>query len=330
MQSKDKYNNSSPMKYILLGDIIKHPNYSKVRLDYINISTGDMFLKLFELDVKKLDYSFLQDSNTIQVHMRKKYDENFFNLSKLHWLIHDFKTNGVSFAPQGFLQKDDDDNKNTFATEIHPGTYRFLAMILGEMYNEHILVADKENYFPNHPELSFEEHKKLADQGFIRERKGSYSEIEVSQRGENIYTVHEGGNHHDWNIIIQSEELAKMYTKVTIYTDDEDCVARLNLLETTGVEIKIANQGYAYIPFEEQFNGVSVYIPKSDQIEDAFTYDKLLHLDIDTDIVFYTDTGVTIINNGSVGCKRLIPEIIKESKPEYLDNFLWARRVIRI
>ena len=198
------------------------------------------------------------------------------------------------------------------------------------MYNEHILVADKENYFPNHPELSFEEHKKLADQGFIRERKGSYSEIETSQRGENIYTVHEGGNHHDWNIIIQSEELAKMYTKVTIYTDDEDCVARLNLLETTGVEIKIANQGYAYIPFEEQFNGVSVYIPKSDQIEDAFTYDKLIYLDIDTDIVFYADTGVTIINNGTAGCKRLIPQLVKESKPEYLDNFLWARRVIRI
>ena len=55
MQSKDKYNNSTPMKYILLGDIIKHPNYCKARLDYINKSTEDMFLKLFELDVKKLN-----------------------------------------------------------------------------------------------------------------------------------------------------------------------------------------------------------------------------------------------------------------------------------
>lgn len=328
MQNKDKYNNSSPIKYLLLGDIIKHPNYSKARLEYFKISAGDMFLKLFKLDVKILKYSFVKDARAMRIPMENKYEENFFNLAKLHWLIHDFKTNGVSFAPQGFLQKADE--HNTFAAEIHPGTYRFHAMVLGEMYNEHVLVADKENYFPDYPELSFEEHKKLADQGFIRERKGSYSEIETSQRGENIYTVHEGGNHHDWNIIRQSEELAKMYTKVTIYTDDEDCVARLNLLETTGVEIKIANQGYAYIPFEEQFNGVSVYIPKSDQIEDVFTYDKLLHLDIDTDIVFYTDTGVTIINNGTAGCKRLIPHIIKESKPEYLDNFLWARRVVKI
>lgn len=330
MQSKDKYNNSTPMKYILLGDIIKHPNYSKARLDYINKSTEDMFLKLFELDVKKLNYKFIPRSNTMQVFMKDEHEENFFNLSKLHWLIHDFKTNGVSFAPQGFLQKEDDVESDIFAAEMHPGTYRFLAMILGEMHDEHVLVADKENYFPNYPVLSFEEHNKLVVQGFIRERKGAYSEIETSQRGENIYTVHEGGNHHDWNIIIQSEELAKMYTKVTIYTDDADCVARLNLLETTGVEIKIANQGYAYIPFEEQFNGVSVYIPKSDQIEDAFTYDKLIYLDIDTDIVFYADTGVTIINNGTAGCKRLIPKLVKESKPEYLDNFLWARRVIRI
>ena len=327
MQDKQNYYNSSPMKYILLGDIIRHPAHSTNRLDFLAVSVDDMFLKFFMLDAKELTYTFLSNANAIQVKIPNDNVRNFFNLAKLHWLINDFKSNGVSFAPQGFLQKSDD---GTFAAEMHPGTYRYQAMVLSKMYDNYVIVADKDNYFPNHNVLSYEEHKKLSDQGFIRERKGSYSEIEVSQKGENIFTVHEGGNHHDWNIIIQAEELSKMYTKVTIYTDDADCVARLNLLETTGVEIKIANQGYAYIPFEEQFNGVSIYIPKSDQIEDVFRYNKLLHLDIDTDIVFFTDTGVTIINNGTPGCKRLIPQIVKESKPEYLDNFLWARRVIRI
>ena len=82
-----------------------------------------------------------------------------------------------------------------------------------------------------------------------------------------------------------------------------------------------ADNGYATIPHKEEWKGISVYIPKSDSMEDHFTLDMILDLDIDTDIVYHIDTGVTIINNSSVGCKRLILEIIQESKPEYLDNF---------
>ena len=68
-------------------------------------------------------------------------------------------------------------------------------------------------------------------------------------------------------------------------------------------------------------------IPESEFIEDSFTLDMLFDLDIDLDVIYYKDTGVTIFNNGSAGCKRLLPQIVDESKPIYLKDFLWARRV---
>lgn len=327
MQDKEKFYNASPMKYILLSDIINHPKYQTSRLLFLKESTADMVLALFRSNIKKLNYRFQTGAKTIAVFLEEDDDYACFTLSKIHWLMHDFKCNGVSFAPQGFLQKTRDGEH--FAAEIHPGTYRYHAMILAELYNEHIIVADKENYFPDHKVLSFEEHNELVNKGFIRERKVVYSEVEVSNAGEDVFTIHEGGNHHDWNILKQSEELIKMFTNLTIYTDDQKCVEKLNLFKKQNIDIKITDNGYATIPYKEDWKGISVYIPKSDSMEDIFTLDMILDLDIDTDVVYHINTGVTIINNSSVGCKRLIREIVQESKPEYLNNFLWARRVVR-
>ena len=327
MQDKERFYNASPMKYILLSDIINHPKHQAERLLHIKESLADMVLKLFKSNVKNFKYEFNTEAKTINILLEEDHYCNFFTISKIHWLMHDFKTNGVSFAPQGFLQKTIDGEQ--FAAEIHPGTFRYHAMLLAEMYDEHIIVADKENYFPDHKNLSFEEHNKLVNKGFIRERKVSYSEVEVSNAGEDVFTVHEGGNHHDWNILKQSEELIKMFTNLTIYTDDQKCVEKLNLFKKQNIDIKITDNGYATIPHKEDWKGISVYIPKSDSMEDLFTLDMILDLDIDTDAVYYINTGVTIINNSSVGCKRLIREIVQESKPEYLNNFLWARRVVR-
>lgn len=327
MQDKEKFYNASPMKYILLSDVINHPDHQAGRLLHIKESTADMVLKFFRSNIKNLKYQFNTKAKTIKINLEEDDYFNCFVVSKIHWLMHDFKVNGVSYAPQGFLQKTVDGDQ--FAAEIHPGTYRYHAMILAEMYNEYIIVADKENIFPDHKVLSFEEHNELVNKGFIRERKGSYSEVEVSNKGEDVFTLHEAGNHHDWNILKQSEELIKMFTKLTVYTDDQEGVEKLNLIKEQNIDVKITDNGYATIPHKEEWKGISVYIPKSDCMEDHFTLDMILDLDIDTDIVYHIDTGVTIINNSSVGCKRLILEIIQESKPEYLDNFLWARRVVR-
>lgn len=331
MQDKEKFYNSSPMKYIKLEDIINHDYFNKPTLTFIDEEIGDMFLKFldFDPDLRKIDYVIDKQKGTIVVENYEEYNNLFFSFAKLHWLIHDLKLNGVSFPPQGHLLQTDNDKK--FIPVMHPGTFRYLALMFLKKYDEHIVVGDKYNYFPQYPKLSFEEHKTLVNSGFIRERKGAYAEVETTQGSDElIYTVHETHNHHDWNIILQAEQLIKMYTKFNVYTDDEECVKRLNLISEQNIEIKIIENGYSLIPYKENFEGVSVYIPKSECMEDVFKFSMIYYLDFDHDIVYFVDTGVCIINNGTIGCKRLIPEIVEESKPEYLNRFLWARRVVRI
>lgn len=325
-----KFLNSSPMKNISLRDIFNHPKYAIERNDYYKVMMADIFLTFYRQDNKNFVYNFQpkEIKGTIQIKMQNESLKKMYDFAKLHWLIHDFKVNGISFKPQGFLQNTD--TSGTFSCEIHPGTFRFFALIVAKMFDETMVVADKHNHFPDIPRLTYEEHLQLVNEGFIRERTGAYSVQEVTQREEKIYTHHERNNHHDWNIITQLQELGKIYTNLTIYTDEVEDIERLDLLARENIEIKTTEQGYAYIPHMEKFNGVSVYIPKSENMEDVFTLDMLLLLDLDTDIVHFVDTGVSIINNGSTGCKRLIPEIIQESKPEYLNRFLWARRVERI
>ena len=161
MQDKEKFYNASPMKYILLSDVINHPDHQAGRLLHIKESTADMVLKFFRSNIKNLKYQFNTKAKTIKINLEEDDYFNCFVVSKIHWLMHDFKVNGVSFAPQGFLQKTIDGDQ--FAAEIHPGTYRYHAMILAEMYNEYIIVADKENIFPDHKVLSFEEHNELVN-----------------------------------------------------------------------------------------------------------------------------------------------------------------------
>jgi hypothetical protein len=331
MQDKDKFYNSSPMKLISLEDIFNHPEYDIKRHGYYYEMISDLFMGFYTSKVEKLNYSFLPKNVRGTILVEQEFTK-VYEFAKLHWLVHDFQVNGISFKPQGFLQNLSKEYKK-FSLEIHPGTYRFFALLVAKMHNEYVVVADKENYFPDITPLTYEEHLKIVNEGFIRERIDSYAEIETTNLDEPIYTNQENSNHHDWNIIIQVEELAKIYSNLTIYTDDEDDICRLGLLKYEGeknIEIKAQNKGYAYIPILENYKGVSVYIPKSENMEDVFTFDMLLHLDLDDDVVYFEDSGVIILNNSTPGCRRLITQIIEESKPEYLNKFLWARKVKRL
>lgn len=333
MQDKDSYNNSTSMKCILLYDIINHPQIDQGRLNHLNEVLKLLIINWFKND-KDCKFNYIEHAKTFQMEQENvnEYKE-IYNFAKLHWLIHDFKTNGMGFMPQGFLQKIVNDNEITYYPEMHPGTFRWYALMFNSLYNESILVADKENFFPEYPELTFEEFWVLSNKGFIRERKGAYSELENMQNGEKIVTVHERQNHHDWIVIKHLEELKKKFTHINVYID-EDHMREFLALKNDGIEIKSlsSKQKFSkfYIPSLEEFTGISVYIPHSLYMEDVFELPMLLHLDIDDDIVYFKDTGVIIFNNGSVGCKRLIPGIIEESKSEYLHNFLWARRIVRI
>jgi hypothetical protein len=326
MQDKDSYYNSSPMKCILLHDIIHHPKFSVDRSQDLKVLLGAM-VKDFLNSHKKLNHQMVPEANTIRIDMNSDDERDAFEFAKLHWLIHDFKTNGIAFMPQGILQKTDD--AKTFFPEMHPGTFRWFAMFYNKMWDKSIIVADKESYFPDYPILSYEEHTVLCNSGFIRNRKGSYAEIETSNRGEKLFTLHERGNHHDWIILKHLEELEKVFKKVNVYTDSPQGIQRLELLAKDGLEIKILQGNKCTIPSKENFEGVSVYIPESDFMEDLFSIEMFLDLDIDTDVVYYKYNNICIFNNGSAGCKRMISEIVSESKSEYLNNFLWARRVIK-
>ena len=324
MQDKDKFAYSSPMKYISVRDIINHESYSHEKSEHIYD-----YMRLMSIDFlrshKKLNYDFLPHANTINIYLDKQEEQAAYEFAKLHWLIHDFKANGVSFPPQGTLQKVAD--TENFFPEMHPGTFRWFAIMYNKMIDESIVVSDNEMHFSEIPVLSFEEYADICREGFIRERKGTYYEVEHLTTGEKLFTAHERSNHHDWIILKHLEELAKVFTKFTVYTDNSECVSRLDLLSREGIDIKILDKNKSYIPSIENFEGISVYIPDLGFVEDNFSLDMLFDLDIDLDVIYYKDTGVTIFNNGSAGCKRLLPQIVDESKPIYLKDFLWARRV---
>jgi len=324
MQDKDLYSDL-PMKYIPLRDIMSSDFLQEGRITWLYELLRDICIKFLRND-KKLNYNFLPNANTIEIDMKSQSQKSVFEFAKLHWLIHDFRTNGVSFPPQGTVKRSKD-NHEQFFLEIHPGTFRWYAIFYNKMLDEHLVVADIYNFFPEYTTLTYEQYNQICNEGFIRDRKGAYQEIETMQSGEKMFVTHERGNHHDWLILKNLEELKKVYSSFTIYTDNDDCLNRLDLLSSQGLEIKLIDKHKWCIPNNENFEGVSVYIPYQKNIEDIFTLDMILELDIDVDVVYFKDTGVTIFNNGSAGCKRLIPQIIDESKPIYLNDFLWARRV---
>jgi hypothetical protein len=77
------------------------------------------------------------------------------------------------------------------------------------------------------------------------------------------------------------------------------------------------------------FKGVGLWIGQEDLVHNDISF-LFLYLDINDDIAYLKNYDLKIFNNSTHNCKKLIPEIIDESKEEYLNEFKWASKTSMI
>jgi hypothetical protein len=93
-------------------------------------------------------------------------------------------------------------------------------------------------------------------------------------------------------------------------------------------DIKIINPNFKYsIPEINNFSGVSIYVDRYVGLANAGRLLQcLLYID-SVDSVAYTEKYLDkfmVFNNSHRDCKKLITEIVHESKASYLNTFLWT------
>lgn len=325
----------SQIKLVSIKDIFRHEDHASI----------EHYLVFLEDNLK----SFINNRNTKPITIKfndiknvwdTDYDDDdniaseIFDFAKLHWLIHDIKQHGVSFSPQAFTIWDEEAKK--FHLNAHPGTYRFYAIIHNNMLSQEILLLDTKNFFPNIESLTQKEIKKIINKGFLRNRD-TYTEISIERESQMTYTeYHESDNHHDVNIKINYEELMKIYKDdITIFLPYGVSDNVLYSLKEYNFKIKnLENISKAefYIPSICDFKGIGIFLDLKTNMDlkKYFSPTMLYSLDTIDDLAYTENQKVIIFNNRSIGCRRLIPGIVKESKTEYLNKFMWTKKTTRI
>lgn len=254
----------------------------------------------------------------------------YFNGIKLHWLCADSRVTGMSYPIQGELTRD----KELIA---HPGTYRWYASVVNRMKDSRIIFAstEKQLLLP----LTFKEWVTENSSGFIREQRLFRM---CNQDGFPI--LEENENHHDFHIYNHGYGLQDMFAgkKISIHigagTSKQASQSKKHVIEklelayehsdhkyTDHFEIKVINPLFKYsIPEINNFSGVSIYIDSNLDVENLLQ--GILHID-SVDSVAYMENhthNFIMFNNSHRDCKKLIREIVHESKPSYLDTFSWT------
>lgn len=265
------------------------------------------------------------DLNTVEI-------SAFFNGIKLHWLCADSRVTGISYPIQGQLTD----------TQLiaHPGTFRWYASIVNAMAEVQIIFATLQQQ--EMVQLSFKDWIRENSNGFIREKRKL-----VIDQPDGFPVVTENENHHDDHIYNHGYALQEMFAgkKVTIYIGIESSKLATKtkneiIKEFSKVyvwdekdykdhfDIKIINPDFKYsIPEINNFSGVSIYVEPDVGIPNAdHLLQCLLYID-SVDSVAYTEKHLDkfmVFNNSHRDCKKLITEIIHESKASYLNTFLWT------
>ena len=247
----------------------------------------------------------------------------FFNGIKLHWLCADSRVTGISYPIQGQL------TDTQFIA--HPGTYRWYASIVNAMAEVQIIFATLQQQ--EMVQLSFKDWVRENSNGFIREKRKL-----VIDQPDGFPVLTENENHHDDHIYNHGYALQEMFAgkKITIYIGAES--SKL----VTGTKNEIIKELFsAYelnqtdykdhfkysIPEINNFSGVSIYVDRYVGVANAGRLLQcLLYID-SVDSVAYSENYLhkfMVFNNSHRDCKKLITEIVHESKASYLDTFLWT------
>ena len=254
----------------------------------------------------------------------------YFNGIKLHWLCADSRVTGMSYPIQGELTRD----KELIA---HPGTYRWYASVVNRMKDSRIIFAstEKQLLLP----LTFKEWVTENSSGFIREQR-----LFRMCNHDGFPILEENENHHDFHIYNHGYGLQDMFAgkKISIHigagTSKQASQSKKHVIEklelayehsdhkyTDHFEIKVINPLFKYsIPEINNFSGVSIYIDSNLDVENLLQ--GILHID-SVDSVAYMENhthNFIMFNNSHRDCKKLIREIVHESKPSYLDTFSWT------
>jgi len=324
------------IKLVTVKDILRHDLHKDI--DHYHTLIEDN-LKIFLKNKNTKPLSIEHDSDKMAWVTNFSDDDKIgteiFNFAKLHWLIHDIKRHGVSFVPQAFTIWED--ASKTFHLNAHPGTYRFYAIMYNKMLTQEILLLDTKNFFHNIQTLNKDQIQQIVNNGFIRNRN-TYTENSSIERESNLsYTeYHENLNNHDVNIKINYEELMKIYKdEVTLflpYGVTENVCDNIKEFNFKIKNLQKRNHAEFLIPHECDFKGIGIFVDVKTNIEfnNNFRPSMLFSLDIIDDIAYSENKKVMIFNNSSMGCRRLIPGILSESKPEYLNKFLWTKKTNRI
>jgi hypothetical protein len=276
-----------------------------------------------------VDRQTINQDSTLQQAQEELITE-YFNGIKLHWLCADSRVTGMSYPIQGELTRD----KELIA---HPGTYRWYASVVNRMTDSRIIFAstEKQLLLP----LTFKEWVTENSSGFIREQRLFRM---CNQDGFPI--LEENENHHDFHIYNHGYGLQDMFAgkKISIHigagTSKQASQSKKHVIEklelayehsdhkyTDHFEIKVINPLFKYsIPEINNFSGVSIYIDSNLDVENLLQ--GILHID-SVDSVAYMENhthNFIMFNNSHRDCKKLIREIVHESKPSYLDTFSWT------
>jgi len=276
-----------------------------------------------------VDRQTINQDSTLQQAQEELITE-YFNGIKLHWLCADSRVTGMSYPIQGELTRD----KELIA---HPGTYRWYASVVNRMKDSRIIFAstEKQLLLP----LTFKEWVTENSSGFICEQRLFRM---CNQDGFPI--LEENENHHDFHIYNHGYGLQDMFAgkKISIHigagTSKQASQSKKHVIEklelayehsdhkyTDHFEIKVINPLFKYsIPEINNFSGVSIYIDSNLDVENLLQ--GILHID-SVDSVAYMENhthNFIMFNNSHRDCKKLIREIVHESKPSYLDTFSWT------
>jgi len=291
-----------------------------------HLNTGaEWFLK--SLHKPRLDTLVEYDKNAKAYNFPQDVSEQFDG-AKLHWLVNDVKISGLGYPPQGYT------TKTQFV--CHPGTYRFLGAFAQQIKAD-TSVWDNYNEFKPMP-LKLQEWINFCSNGFIRKHR--YITIKLDdfddthrETPRRFLEIHETKNHHDHNIFNQDRALGEIYNygKPTIYCASERILKQVKefIGDESNYNFGVTSANPFLIPSRMGFKGVAMYIGQEGILHNPFDL-LFLYLDINDDVAYLPEAKLMIFNNSSHNCKKLIPEIVNESTPEYLEEFKWASKTSTI
>ena len=314
--------NNTYWKLCTISDLIHHPNFNGFGNVYHDMRNN--FKEFVNTTHKPLEFFYNKAIKTWDIDRTKQdMDSNaVYNFVKTHWLVNDIAVNGCSFLPQLSIKK--------WAITAHPGTYRFYALLYNNMLTAEVLLNDKDNLLDTISTITTNELYKHVESGFMRYRDIAKLETRSESAGYDGY--HEIDSTINYIVKENFHELKKLYSTFTIYIrHDVSPQIVHDIKHTYNVTIKrlpIIKNSVFYIPYLENFKGVSVFLNYNTtrDINNNFDFNMLYSLDTIDDVCYTADSQIIIFNNASTGCKRLIPAIIQQSKSSYLKQLKWCKK----